>query len=117
MRTLTILIGFVLSSLLLHAQKNYAVMVTDSKTGNPIAGASVIIKSTGKTVVTSGSGNVVILASPNDSLQVKFKGYKDREIGLEGQAVAISIEMVSLPKKVPVAPRAKKKTKAVKPKK
>ena len=108
MRTLTILIGFVLSSLLLHAQKNYAVMVTDSKTGNPIAGASVIIKSTGKTVVTSGSGNVVILASPNDSLQVKFKGYKDREIGLEGQAVAISIEMQAKPKAV-ISKRKKKK--------
>ena len=114
MRTLTILIGFVLSSLLLHAQKNYAVMVTDTKNGNPIAGASVIIKSTGKKVVTSGSGNVVIFASSNDSLQVKFKGYKDREIGLEGQAVAISIEMVSIPKKVPIAPRAKKKLKLVK---
>ena len=112
MRTLTILIGFVLSSLMLHAQKNYAVMVTDSKTLNPIAGASVIIRSTGKKLVTSGSGNVVILASPDDSLQIQFKGYKDREIKLENQSAAISIEMVSIPKKVPVAPRAKKKTKA-----
>ncbi len=83
-------------------------MVSDTKTGNPIAGASVKIKSTGKTVATSGSGNVVIFASPNDSLQVKFKGYKDREIGLEGQAVAISIEMQAKPKTVIAKPKKKK---------
>lgn len=112
MKKFILLTGLVLGSFLLHAQKNYAVMVTDSKNGNPIAGASVIIRSTGKTVVTSGSGNVVILASPADSLQIQFKGYKDREIKLENQSAAISIEMVSIPKKVPVAPRAKKKTKA-----
>lgn len=102
-----LLVGLVLSSFLLHAQTSYAVMVTDSKTGNPIAGASVKIRSTGKTVATSSSGNVVILASPNDSLQIQFKGYKDREIKLEGQSVAISIEMEPKPK---VISRPKKKT-------
>jgi hypothetical protein len=108
MRSLMMVIGLVLSSSLLHAQKNYAVMVTDSKTGNPIKGASVIIKSTGKSVPTSEFGNVVILALPEDSLQVKFKGYKDRQIGLAEQAIAISIEMEVKPKP-PVASKPKKK--------
>ncbi len=84
-------------------------MVTDSKTGNPIKGASVKIKSTGKIVPSSGSGNVVILASPDDSLQVRFKGYKDREIQLAGQSAAISIEMVPKPNKAPVTSKPKKR--------
>jgi hypothetical protein len=108
MRILMMAIGLVLCSSLLHAQKNYAVMVTDAKTGAPIKGASIIIKSTGRTVPTSEFGNVVILASPDDSLQVKFKGYKDRQIGLAEQAIAISIEMEVKPK-TPVATKPKKK--------
>ena len=108
MKKLTMLIGFILSSFLLHAQKNYAVMVMDSKTGNPIKGASVKIESTGKIIPTSEFGNVVILASPDDSLEVRFKGYKDREIQLAGQSAAISIEMVAKPK-VPVATKPKKR--------
>ncbi len=100
MKNFILMSGLVLSSFLLHAQKNYAVMVADSKTGNPIIGATVKIKSTGKTVATSESGNVVIFASPDDSLQVKFNGYKDREIAMEGQAVAISIVMEPKPKVV-----------------
>jgi len=103
-------IGLVLCGSLLHAQTNYAVMVTDAKTGTPIKGASVIIKSTGKAVPTSEFGNVVILASPEDSLQVKFKGYKDRQISLVNQSMAISIEMEVKPKP-PVASKPKKVTK------
>jgi hypothetical protein len=100
-------IGMVLCSAALYAQQNYAVMVTDAKTGTPIKGASIIIKSTGKMVPTSEYGNVVVLASPDDSLQVKYKGYKDRQISLVNQSMAISIEMEAKPK--PVATKPKKK--------
>lgn len=109
-RKLILFFGLVLSSFLLHAQKNYAVMVTDSKTGKPIIGASVKIMSIGKIVTTSKSGNIVILASPDDSLQILCKGYKDREIRLAGQPVAISIEMDPKPNKGLVTPKPKKKT-------
>ena len=108
MRKLAMLIGLVLGSFFLHAQKNYAVMVTDSKTGNPIRGASVKIKSTGKTVATSESGNVVVFASPNDSLQIQFKGYKERQISLVDQSIAISIVMEPKPKVVISKPKRKK---------
>ena len=104
--------GLVFSSFLVHAQKNYAVMVTDSKTGNPIAGASVKIMSTGKIIATSVSGNVVIFASPDDSLQIRFKGYKDRQIQLAPQSAAIGIEMELKPKAVISRPK-KKNTKAM----
>ena len=102
------LIGLVLGSFFLHAQKNYAVMVTDSKTGNPMSGASVKIVSTGKTVATSESGNVVVFASPNDSLQIQFKGYKERQISLVNQSIATSIVMEPKPKVVVSKPKRKR---------
>lgn len=91
MRKLTMLICFVLSNFLLHAQKNYAVMVTDSKTGKPLAGASVQIMSTGKITTTSASGNVVMLILPSDSLLISCKGYKARKLQMAGQFIALSI--------------------------
>jgi iron complex outermembrane recepter protein len=109
MRKLTMFIGLILGSFLLHAQKNYAVMVTDSKTGNPIAGASIKIMSTGKTVATSGSGNVVILVSPDDSLEISSKGYKDRKLLMAGQFIALSIILDPVPIKDKITPKPKKK--------
>ncbi len=108
MRRLTILIGLMLVSFLLHAQKYYAVMVLESKAGKPISGASIKIKSTGTTVTTSESGNAVIFAPPDDSLYIQFKGYKDRKISLVDQWQAISIVMVATPKVVGTKPKKKK---------
>ncbi len=82
-------------------------MVRDSKTGDPIKGASIKIKSTGTTVTTSESGNVVIFAPPDDSLHIKFKGYKDRKISLVDQSQAISIVMEAKPKVVGTKPKKK----------
>ena len=114
MRRFTMLIGFVLGSFLLHAQKNYAVMVSDSKTGNAIAGASIKILSSGKTFVASESGNVVMLISPDDSLQVSAKGYKNRKLQMAGQFIALSIILDPIPNKDKAALKPKKK-KPVKP--
>jgi len=98
MRKFTMLTGLMLGSFLLHAQTYYAVMVLESKAGNPISGATIKIKSTGETLATSKSGNVVIFASPDDSLHIQFKGYKDRKISLANQSQAISIVMEAQPK-------------------
>jgi len=108
MRRLTILIGLMLGSFLLHAQKYYAVMVLESKAGKPISGVSIKIKSTGETVNTSESGNVVIFASPDDSLHIQFKGYKDRKISLVDQSQAISIVMEAEPKVIGTKPKKKR---------
>jgi hypothetical protein len=107
MRKFILMTGLVLSSFLLHAQTYYAVMVLDSRNGNPIIGALIKIKSTGEILTTSQSGNVVILASPADSLHIQFKGYKDRKISLVNQSQAISIVMEAKPKVVTT--KAKKK--------
>lgn len=109
MKRLTILIGLVLGSFLLHAQKNYAVMITDSKTGNPVAGAAIKIMSTGKIINTSQSGNVVLLVSPDDSLQISAKGYKDRKIQMAGQFVALTIILDTVSNKDKIVPKPKKR--------
>jgi hypothetical protein len=103
------LIGFVLSSFLLHAQKNYAVMVTDSKTGNTIAGAAIKIMSTGKIINTSQSGNVVLQVSPDDSLLVTATGYKDRRLNMAGQFTALSIILDPLSNKEKIFSKTKKR--------
>ena len=108
MRKLILIIGLVLSGYILHAQTYYAVMVLDSKAGEPIIGATIKIKSTGELLTTSQSGNAVVFASPADSLQIQCKGYKDRAISLVNQSQSISIVMVSSPKVVASKPKKKK---------
>jgi hypothetical protein len=107
MQKLILITGLLLGSVLLHAQTNYAVMVLDSRNGNPINGASIKIKSTGEILTTGQSGNVVILASSADSLHIQSKGYKDRAISLVNQSVAISIVMEPKPKVVASKPKKK----------
>jgi hypothetical protein len=109
MRKLFLSFSLTLCSFLLLAQKNYAVMVTDSKTGNPIVGASIKIMSTGKIINTSESGNVVMLASADDSLEITAKGYKDRKLQMAGQFIALSIILDPVPVKDKVSLKAKKK--------
>jgi hypothetical protein len=109
MKKCTLMILWVLSGFMLHAQKNYAVMITDSKTGNAIAGATIKIMSTGKTIVTSESGNVVMFVSADDSLQITAKGYKDRKLQMAGQFVALSIILDPVSEKDKIAPKARKK--------
>ncbi|MBL7701918.1 MAG: hypothetical protein JNM14_06685 [Ferruginibacter sp.] len=92
----------------LNAQTYYAVMVQDSKTAGPVVGATIKIKSTGEILTTSQSGNVVVLASPDDSLHIQNKGYKDRAISLVNQSQAISIIMTPLPKVAASKPKKKK---------
>ena len=108
MRKFLLLTGFLVSGFILHAQTHYAVMVLDSKAGDPIIGASIKIKSTGEILTTSQSGNIVILASPTDSLQIQCKGYKERVISLVNQSPSISIVMVSAPKVVASKPKKKR---------
>jgi hypothetical protein len=92
----------------LYAQTYYAVMVMDSRNGNPITGASIKIKPSGKVIITSESGNAVVFASSEDSLQVQSKGYKDRAISMQNQPLAISILMTPVPKVVASKPKKKK---------
>ena len=112
-RQLMVLTGLLAASMLLHAQKNYAVGVIDSKSGRPIMGASIKIMSNGQISTTSESGNVVMLISPDDSLFITAKGYKDRKLQMAGQFIALSIilDPVQVKDKIATKPKKKKSTK------
>ena len=109
MKKIMLLTLMLLGGFLLYAQKNYAVMVTDSKTGKAIAGASVKIMSTGEITNTSESGNVVMLISPNDSLLISCKGYKERKLQMAAQFIALSIILDPVSNKDKITSKAKKK--------
>lgn len=90
-------LGLVLSSFLLHAQQTYTVMVTDSRTGNPVADVSVKIKSTSKGGVTNSGGTITMQASANDVLEISSIGYASQEISLSGQtSVRVLLESTSI---------------------
>lgn len=93
MRKLMLLLGLVLGCIAVHAQKNYAVLVTDSKTGNPISNASVKVTSTGKGAATNATGTVTIMASPGDILEVSCVGYASQKVTLSASAsVSVILE-------------------------
>lgn len=108
MRTSIMLGILMLSSYLGNAQKYYAVMVSDSKTAAPLVGVSIKVLSTGTTVNTSKSGNVVVQALPDDSLHIQCKGYNDRKISLVDQSQAISILLTPIPTVASSKPKRKK---------
>lgn len=109
MKKLMLAVGLLFLGTLIYAQKNYAVMLTDAITGNAITDASIKIRSTGKVIPVSESGNALVNASPADTLDIQAKGYGNREIVLALQSSAISVEMRTRP--VPAKKTAAIKTK------
>ncbi|MDR6784281.1 TonB-linked SusC/RagA family outer membrane protein [Pedobacter africanus] len=61
------------------------------KEGNPLPGASVMIKGSGKGTSTSTSGNFSIDAKEGDVLVVKFLGYVTKEIALTAGTTTLNI--------------------------
>ncbi|MBL7701921.1 MAG: TonB-dependent receptor [Ferruginibacter sp.] len=97
MKKLTLMLSFMLGTLLLQAQKTYTVKVIDSNTGNAISDASVTIKASGKGLSTGTGGTVNIQASPGDLLQVSSIGYSTREIVLTSQTgVTVTLEVSAI---------------------
>ena len=85
MRTFSLWLLLTLLSLPLRAQDTVAGMVVDSLSGNGIAGASVMLKREGKTVVfarTDKQGHFVLRATPRggDRLQAVMIGYARQSI-------------------------------------
>jgi TonB-linked SusC/RagA family outer membrane protein len=60
--------------------------VTDLK-GNPIPGATVIVKGTKKATSTDYNGNFKIQAAPNDILMIQMIGFVTREIPVKDETV------------------------------
>lgn len=68
-------------------QKTVTGSVTDSKSGEPLTGATVIVKGTTVGVTTSADGTyTIIVPDPNATLVVTFIGYKPVEIPVAGNS-------------------------------
>ena len=63
--------------------------IIDSKTGEPVSGVSVMVRSTRAGAVTSDNGTFTLSASANDVLEVSRIGYKTIAVNVNGQSVSI----------------------------
>jgi iron complex outermembrane receptor protein len=91
-----LLSGFLMYSSFLIAQTTVRGKISDSKTGNPISGASVKIKSSKKGTVTDNLGIFKLQASPNDDLELSAIGYKTLLIKVGSQSdIVVALEQSS----------------------
>lgn len=66
--------------------------VTDTETGEPLIGASVLVQGTSSGTVTDLDGNFSVVANPGDMLEVSYTGYSTQEIEVGSQTV-INIQL------------------------
>ena len=76
---------FLLCTSFLNAQVTGTVL--DADTGDPLIGASILIKGTTSGVVTDFDGAYSIDAEPGSTLVVSYTGYGTREVPVEGESV------------------------------
>ena len=70
--------------------------ITDSKTGSPISGVSVTVRSTNTGTVSAADGSFSILAGANDVLEISIIGYKKQVVELNGRTtVSVSMEALA----------------------
>ncbi len=97
MRKLLLSLSLIFSSYLLFSQQTITIRVTDSKTGNPVSDASVVVKSTNKGTSTNSNGVFILQAKANDLLEVSGIGYKTQLVKLIGAAeVNVALEPTSV---------------------
>lgn len=71
--------------------------VTDADTGNPLPGASVVVKGTTNGTVTDNDGNFTITANEGDALEVSFVGYGTRTVdAINNVSVALTYSGILL---------------------
>lgn len=61
--------------------------VTDTETGEPLIGASVLVQGTSSGTVTDLDGNFSVAAKPGDILEVSYTGYSTQEIEVGSESV------------------------------
>jgi iron complex outermembrane receptor protein len=75
-----------MSSYFLHAQKTLTGTIKDAKTGQPLVGVSVKLKSGKGGVVTNNSGAFKIQVSPGDELQITMVSYNPQSVVIADQS-------------------------------
>ena len=93
MRKWLLFAGLLLSSCLMYAQTEITGKITDSKTGTPIPGASVKIKSSKKGTTTSPEGVFKLPVNTGDILEISAVGFKSQSIKVTGSTdISIALE-------------------------
>ncbi|HEV3222584.1 MAG TPA: TonB-dependent receptor [Puia sp.] len=93
MRKLLVLSGLMLCSTLIFAQSIITGKITDIKTGAPISGVSVKIKSSNKGTTTDNQGSFKIQANANDVLEISAVGFKTQSVKVGAQSdISVSLE-------------------------
>jgi iron complex outermembrane receptor protein len=83
----------ILSSSLIFAQTEITGKITDSKTGAPIPGASVKIKSSKKGTATNPEGVFKLPVTTGDILEISAVGYKFQSVKVTGSSdISIVLE-------------------------
>ena len=96
MRRFLLLILLSFSSFFIFAQTSITGKITDSKTGNPLSGVSIRVKSTKKGAQTNNEGIFKIQANVGDELEITSIGYKNSSITISNTSdLNISIEAAS----------------------
>src|SRR5258708_3023267 len=96
MRKMFLLLSLFISTLALYAQKTVTGKIVDSKTGTPLAGASVKLKGSKKGTSTGTDGSFAIQANTKDILEVSIIGYGTQSIAVtEAPNMTIGLEPAS----------------------
>ena len=88
-----LLLVCLLGTLCLSAQTTIRGKITDGKTGAPLEGVSIKVKSSRAVRVTNNAGLFSITAAPNDILEITMIGYATRSITVGAETdLAINLE-------------------------
>jgi iron complex outermembrane recepter protein len=92
MRKLFLSLTLIFSGYLVFAQQSFTIKVVDAKNGNPITGASVVVRSTGKGASSNTDGSYTLLAKAGDIADVTSVGYKPQMIRLSAAVTTVLLE-------------------------
>src|SRR5689334_5562126 len=67
--------------------------VTVGAAGNPVAGATIMVKGTKHTVSSQDNGDFNIIAQPGDVIVISFVGYKSKEINIGDKTDQLTINL------------------------
>jgi iron complex outermembrane receptor protein len=96
MRKLFLFLSLLASTQLLFSQQIISGKITDSKTGSPLSGVTVKVKSTKKGTSTNNDGVFKISANKDDILEITSVGYKTRLFPVNAATdLSITLEAVS----------------------
>ena len=99
-KPLSVLLVFILTAFVAHAQNIVTGKVTDLKSGYGIQGVTVNVKGTKKSTQTDAGGNFSIAAAPTATLVFTSTGYTTKEVAVGSQSflnisMEISVEKLS----------------------